>query len=143
MVRVPGGRSRDRPSGRGEPISYAQCRSGIQDPNGERVIGLPGDSIEIRNKRVLLDGTELDEPYADYAEGMVGKMLTPRDNLGPVTVPAGTYFVLGDSRDRSYDSRFWGPVAGDAIRGRVHIIYWSWSSEEHAVRWERLGRVVR
>jgi signal peptidase I len=104
----------------------------------DRVIGLPGETIEIRDKKVLINRTELTEHHA-YFSAPSGEM---RDPFGPFRVPDHRYFVLGDNRDRSYDSRFWGPVDRDKIYGLVRLIYFSWDSEKSAVRWDRIGKIV-
>ncbi len=132
----------DRPPDRGEMIVFDYP----VDPAKvfmKRVIGLPGETIEIRDKAVFIDGSPLDEPYVAHVEGANPSTLSPRDNFGPLEIPTGSYFVMGDNRDRSYDSRFWGPVAGAAIHGRIHVIYWSWSSDDTSVRWDRIGHRVR
>jgi signal peptidase I len=106
----------------------------------KRVIARPGELVEIRNKRVFVTGEPRDTEYAYFAEGRDG---TPenglRDNYGPVTVPSGHLFVLGDNRDRSYDSRFWGFLPLDAVEGKASVVYWSWDQQDRWVRWERLG----
>jgi signal peptidase I len=109
----------------------------------KRVIGLPGDTIQVSDKVVWLNGSRLDEPYVRFAEGSEGRNIPARDNYGPVQIPPAHYFFLGDNRDRSYDSRFWGPVARDKVWGRVQIIYWSWKAAEWSVDWDRLGMPVR
>jgi signal peptidase I len=73
---------------------------------------------------------------------MIPGAVQPRDNFGPVTVPAGSFFVMGDNRDESYDSRFWGFVKQQDILGKALIIYWSWNSEESGVRWSRIGKIL-
>lgn len=109
----------------------------------KRIIGVPGDVIEIRKKQLYRNGKPVDrsaEPYAQYTKGVEPGV---RDNFGPVTVPDGHVFVMGDNRDHSFDSRFWGFVPYEDIKGKAFIIYWSWDGEDTWVRWERLGNLVR
>jgi signal peptidase I len=109
----------------------------------KRVIGLSGDTIEIREKVVYLNGRKLDEPYAVYKEFDSEAHVVPdRDNLGPITVPENSYFVMGDNRDHSLDSRFWGYVSANKITGKVSVIYWSWDSDLESIRWNRIGQPV-
>ncbi len=107
----------------------------------KRVIGLPGDTVEVRNKQVLVNGERYCIPEAVYKDG-IRCCPGPRDNMPPVKVPAGHYFVMGDNRDRSYDSRFWGFVSNAEIKGLAFIKYWSWNSEEFRPRWKRIGRWI-
>jgi len=113
----------------------------------KRVIGLPGDTIEVRNGLVYLNGARMADPHAHYElDAREHTTLSPRDNFGPVKVPAGKLFMMGDNRDRSYDGRFWGFVDRDEVEGRAVIIYWSWDTESlgmFRVRWERFGTLVR
>ncbi len=109
----------------------------------KRVIGLPGDTIEIMNGKVWINGSELSEPYAYHSEGEGGSRGSPGEYMGPKQIPEGSYFMMGDNRDQSYDSRFWGPVSGSKIWGRVRIIYFSWAAGSPHVRWGRIGMVVR
>jgi len=107
----------------------------------KRVIGIPGDIVEIKNKKVLINSVPLDdESYTQRIDpGIIDRTINPRDNFGPVTVPPLNYFVLGDNRDQSLDSRFWGFVELSKIKGKAIALYWSWDNENSRVRWERIG----
>jgi signal peptidase I len=106
----------------------------------KRVIGLPGDTVEIHNKDVFINGQRYRTPQAVYKDGTL--ISGPRDNMPPLTVPPHSYFVMGDNRDRSYDSRFWKFVDRSAIKGLAFIKYWSWDSEKFMPRWNRIGRPI-
>jgi signal peptidase I len=100
----------------------------------KRVIGLPGETIELKQKKVYVDGTPLDEPYVHFLEppssGAVEvTSLDVRERFGPVTVPPNHYFVMGDNRDNSQDSRYWGFLPRDYVKGKALIIYWSYEAE--------------
>ena len=110
----------------------------------KRVVGLPGDRVDVRQQQVYINDRPLVEAYAVHqGPSTQGQAINPRDDYGPVTVPAGAYFVMGDNRDHSLDSRYWGFVRAEKIKGRAFLIYWSWDGAERWVRWERLGKVVR
>lgn len=116
-----------------------------EDPDKEfvkRIIALPGEIIEIREKKVSINGVELVEQYVGSSETDRDKPIPIVGSFGPFRVPDHSYFVLGDDRQFSYDSRFWGPVHRDRIRGLVRLIYFSWDPEKSAVRWDRIGEIV-
>ncbi len=117
-----------------------------EDPSKDfikRVVGLPGDTIEIRKKQLFRNGVPVDvveEPYARWVRPLEPG---PRDQFGPVTVPEGHVFVMGDNRDQSYDSRFWGFVPYENIKGKAFVIYWSWDSDHTWPRFGRIGNAVK
>ena len=120
----------------------------------KRVIGLPGDKVQIIDGRVWLNGKPMTDPHAhlevpdgDRAQGI------PRDNygftdgsgaiVGPIVVPPGRLFVMGDNRDHSDDSRYWGFANQDDVEGRALAVYWSWDSDDSGllpIRWSRFGK---
>lgn len=109
----------------------------------KRVVGTPGDVVHIRAKRVYINDELWDDSHAYFADGLPsGRGHSPRDDYGPVTVPPNHFLVMGDNRDRSYDSRFWGFVDLSEVKGKAFLIYWSWDGEDHGVRWGRLGELL-
>jgi signal peptidase I len=106
----------------------------------KRIVGLPGDTLEIRDKQLLVNNQSLVIPEAVFKDGTL--LPGGRDNMPPIKVPAGHYFMMGDNRDRSYDSRFWGFVGNGEIKGLAFIKYWSWDSENFRPRWGRIGRLI-
>jgi len=106
----------------------------------KRVIGVGGDTIEIKDKKIFINRKEYSDSYGIYSDTIIlPASLQPRDNFGPVTVPEKSIFVMGDNRDESLDSRFFGFVDLKDIEGKVFMIYWSWNRIENTVRWERIG----
>ncbi|MCK5230150.1 MAG: signal peptidase I [Desulfobulbaceae bacterium] len=109
----------------------------------KRVIGVAGDRIEIRDKHVYVNGKFFEVENAIHLDSkIISGDLQPRDNLGPITVPENSLFVMGDNRDNSHDSRFWKFVDLDAVKGKAFIMYWSWNRENFSVRWNRIGDII-
>jgi len=108
----------------------------------KRVVGVAGDVVEVHDKKVLVNGVPAYDPFANYDPNEQGRMVDRRDNFGPFTVPPNYIFVMGDNRDHSYDSRFWGPVALDKVKGKAFLIYWSWDGGGRWIRWERIGELI-
>ena len=101
----------------------------------KRVIGMPGDILEIRDKKLSINGKMLDEPYVVHVDPNVFPLqpalpepYRSRDQFNPYLVPPGQYFAMGDNRDRSSDSRYWGTVPRSMIKGRAFMVYWSFAS---------------
>ena len=116
----------------------------------KRVIGLPGETVEVREKKVYINGTALDEPYVHFlappsapSELHEVTSFDVRERFGPVTVPADQYFMMGDNRDNSADSRYWGFLRRDYIKGRALVIYWSYQSEREDYQDESAGATVK
>src|SRR6188508_1244134 len=117
----------------------------------KRVIGLPGETVELREKKVYIDGKPLDEPYVHFLEppgAGVGEFhevtsFDVRERYGPVTVPPNHYFVMGDNRDNSQDSRYWGFLPRDYIKGKALVIYWSYESDREDYQDESAGATIR
>ena len=105
----------------------------------KRIVGVPGDIIEVRNKQLFRNGEAVKESYIRFTQP--DRIEPVRDNFGPVTVPEGKYFVMGDNRDNSLDSRFCGFVDRSAIRAKAWRIYWSWGGLGD-MRWDRMGKKV-
>jgi signal peptidase I len=116
----------------------------------KRVIGLPGETVELREKKVYVNGTPLDEPYVHFLTAPAGPSelhevtsFDVRERYGPVTVPPNHYFVMGDNRDNSQDSRYWGFLPRENIKGKSLVIYWSYQAEREDYQDESAGATVK
>jgi signal peptidase I len=114
----------------------------------KRCVAVAGDTVEMRNKRLYVNGVETPEPYVQHTDSRV--LLStqgPRDNMGPVVIPEGHIFMLGDNRDNSHDSRFWGPLPVDRVRGKAMFIYFSIDTQKGFIpphlRFARIGDLIR
>lgn len=108
-----------------------------------RVVGVGGDAIEIKDKQLYVNGKKYTEDYVIYTDSkLISEKRQPIDFYGPVSVPKDSYFVLGDNRDTSYDSRYWGFLDSIKIKGKAINIYWSWDNENNKVRWDRIGKPI-
>ena len=116
----------------------------------KRVMGLPGETLEVREKKVYVNGTPLDEPYAHYLQPVASPSefhevtsFDVRERYGPVTVPVNHYFVMGDNRDNSQDSRYWGFLPRGNVKGKALIIYWSYEAEREDYQEEGAGATLK
>jgi len=106
----------------------------------KRIVAVAGQTVEMRNKRLYVDGEPVAEPYVKHLDPTIRPA---RDDFGPLTVPPERLFVLGDNRDFSDDSRFWGPLPTKNVHGRALIRYFSWDPESKWIRFKRLFTMVR
>ncbi len=118
-----------------------------EDPSKDfikRVMATGGDTLEIINKKLYVnDKLVKGEPYAVYkSKEIIPGNYSTRDNLRKIIVPENKLFVMGDNRDNSHDSRFWGFVDLTAVKGEAFIIYWSWNKNKFGVRWNRIGDLL-
>ena len=116
----------------------------------KRCVAVGGDTVELRKKQLYINGELQTEPMVIHKDSRVYDD-TPavpissrtRDNFGPFTVPPGTIFCLGDNRDNSLDSRFWGPVPLSYVKGRAVLIYWSYEAGRNDWQWQGLGHRLK
>ncbi len=108
----------------------------------KRVVGLPGEKLKIKNQRIFINGQALDESYAFHSEPVKNEPIYLRDNLDQIVIPEGMLFVLGDNRENSQDSRYFGFIEVSKVMGKVKMLYWSYDKEESQVRWNRIGKLV-
>ena len=106
----------------------------------KRVVAVEGDLIEEREKQIFVNGKALEEPYVRHTDHFLSDR---RDNFGARLVPKGKVFVMGDNRDESYDSRYWGYVDTKDVKGKAFIVYWSWDRERKLPRFGRLAHWIR
>ncbi len=139
----------ERTPRRGDIVIFRSPKDVRQDLV-KRLIGLPGDVVRIVDKRLYLNGRPVvDDSYTKHTDSHVSPAFTggPRDNFGPFTVPPGHYFCMGDNRDQSYDSRYWGPVPQKLLKGRAFLIYWSFGGGTSDGTWpgwrKKLGELGR
>jgi signal peptidase I len=126
----------------GDVVVFAGPHGEIQD-YVKRVAAVAGELVEVRDGELIVDGAPRHFPGVTETRRSGSQLPAPTGNFGPIPVPAGKLFMLGDSRDRSIDSRVWGFVDVNDVRGKAGAIYWSMDGDDGWVRWERLGSEVR
>jgi signal peptidase I len=110
----------------------------------KRCVAVEGQTIEIKNKSLYVNDTLQREPYVKHSdERILPREISARDNFGPFVVPKGHIFMMGDNRDNSHDSRFWGPLPLNLVKGKAMILYWSWDADKSMPRFNRLFHPVR
>jgi signal peptidase I len=118
-----------------------------QDPSKDfikRCVAVGGQTVEVKDKQLVVDGAPREESYVIHTDPNVRPAgYDFRDNFGPFTVNAGELFMMGDNRDNSNDSRYWGALDMNLVKGRAMFLYWSWDSERNWPRWNRLFHLIR
>jgi signal peptidase I len=129
--------------GRGEVLVFRYPLDTSKD-FVKRVVAVGGDTVEIRDKKLFVNGKpDKKDPGVNLDPHILPEAKAPRDNLPPLTVPSRSFFVLGDNRDHSLDSRFWGFVKAEHVVGRPSLVYWSYDANAKRVRTERIGERIR
>ena len=109
----------------------------------KRCVAVGGQTVEMRDKQLYVEGRRRVEPFVQHTDAVVRPAAyDQRDNFGPFTVPPGELFMMGDNRDNSNDSRYWGPLEMDFVKGRAMFLYWSWDGERNWPRWNRIFQVI-
>jgi signal peptidase I len=135
---------RDIIPGRGDIVIFTFPKNKSLD-FVKRIIGLPGDTLQVISKRVYINGREYVTGYEKYTDSQILR-LGPgslRDNTGPIKIKPGYVFAMGDNRDQSYDSRFWGLLPVEYIKGKARIIYFSWDNLDSRPRFARIGTLIK
>ena len=126
-IKLPGIRNPKR----GDIVIFTDPQTSSRDLV-KRCIGVPGDKVEVKDNHVYVNGEKINEPYVN-----IKGFPNPRADFGPINVPTGKYFMLGDNRNNSADSRYWGLLDEKLIKGKVWVVYWSWDNDNHLPRWKR------
>jgi signal peptidase I len=107
----------------------------------KRCVAVEGQTVAVRDKVLYVDNKKQDEPYVIHEdERVIPRGASPRDNFGPLVVPKGTIFMMGDNRDNSLDSRFWGPLPIELVKGKAIFRYFSWDGDRN---WPRFSQILR
>jgi signal peptidase I len=134
---------RDRAPRRGDIVVFRYPQDERRD-FVKRIVGTPGETVQIRGQQVFINGQPIDEPYVRHDPAALGTTGTSVCRYAyacdPLVVPPRSYFVMGDNRDNSLDSRYWGFVTRDQIKGKASVVYWSWDRDRHRVRVDRIWR---
>ena len=126
---------------RGEIIVFKYPKNESRDFI-KRVVGIPGDILEVRRQKVYVNNQLYEEEHVWHTEMLQNDRFVPRDDFGPVVVPPKHLFMMGDNRENSQDSRFWGFLNINKVKGKALMIYWSWNAVDSWVRFDRFGKVL-
>jgi len=126
---------------RGEIIVFKYPKNESRDFI-KRVVGIPGDILEVRRQKVYVNNQLYEEEHVWHTEMPQNDRFVPRDDFGPVVVPPKHLFMMGDNRENSQDSRFWGFLNINKVKGKALMIYWSWNAIDNWVRFDRFGKVL-
>jgi len=126
---------------RGEIIVFKYPKNESRDFI-KRVVGIPGDILEVRRQKVYINNQLYEEEHVWHTETPQNDRFVPRDDFGPVIVPPKHLFMMGDNRENSQDSRFWGFLNINKVKGKALMIYWSWNAVDSWVRFDRFGKVL-